>query len=204
MSALPQTLLLDARCLPIDCYPWPKTVLHLATAKTKKHIVVLSEYSEITISHGNGDIRLPAVMRLIPGRLEDGSWTNRVVKRSNSVKFNRHNIFSRDGGICQYCGHYVSKREFTLDHIYPKSLGGPTTWENTVTCCIPCNQKKGGRTPEQAGMRLLSVPEKPVSTGPYFFGFYEQWMPSEWEPWLPAAPRDLKASKLYWYARLHG
>ncbi len=77
------------------------------------------------------------------------------------VKFNRRNIFARDANRCQYCGRKFGTSELSLDHVLPRSQQGPTTWENIVTCCIACNVKKGGRTPEQANMKLLSKPVKP-------------------------------------------
>lgn len=68
------------------------------------------------------------------------------------VPLTRQNIFRRDGHKCGYC---ESKRDLTLDHIMPKSRGGGNTWENLVTCCKRCNNKKDDRTPEEAGMKLL-------------------------------------------------
>jgi 5-methylcytosine-specific restriction endonuclease McrA len=77
------------------------------------------------------------------------------------VKFNRRNIFARDNNRCQYCGKKFPTTELSLDHVLPKSQGGKSTWENIVCCCIRCNVKKGGRTPEQARMHLTSKPVKP-------------------------------------------
>ena len=77
------------------------------------------------------------------------------------VKFNRRNIFARDANRCQYCGRKSATSELSLDHVVPRSQQGPTTWENIVTCCIACNVRKGGRTPEQASMKLLARPVKP-------------------------------------------
>ncbi|MEL7237929.1 MAG: HNH endonuclease [Planctomycetota bacterium] len=77
------------------------------------------------------------------------------------VKFNRRNIFARDNNNCQYCGRKFNTSELSLDHVIPRSQDGPTTWDNIVTCCIACNVKKGGRTPEQANMKLLSKPVRP-------------------------------------------
>lgn len=77
------------------------------------------------------------------------------------VKFNRRNIFARDGSRCQYCGKRFHTADLSLDHIVPRSQGGKSTWENIVCCCIKCNVKKGGRTPEQAHMKLLTKPTKP-------------------------------------------
>jgi 5-methylcytosine-specific restriction endonuclease McrA len=77
------------------------------------------------------------------------------------VKFNRRNIYARDGSRCQYCGKKFPSNELSLDHVIPKSQGGRATWENIVCCCVGCNVKKGGRTPVQAHMHLISKPHKP-------------------------------------------
>ncbi len=77
------------------------------------------------------------------------------------VKFNRRNIYARDSNRCQYCGKRMPTTELSLDHVVPKSQGGKSTWENIVCCCVKCNVKKGGRTPTQANMHLISKPVKP-------------------------------------------
>jgi 5-methylcytosine-specific restriction endonuclease McrA len=77
------------------------------------------------------------------------------------VKFNRRNIYARDGSRCQYCGKRTPTTELSLDHVVPKSQGGRSVWENIVCCCVRCNVKKGGRTPEQAHMHLITKPVKP-------------------------------------------
>ena len=77
------------------------------------------------------------------------------------VKFNRRNIYARDSNKCQYCGHKFSTTELSLDHVVPKSQGGRATWDNIVCCCVKCNVKKGGRTPQQAHMHLITKPIKP-------------------------------------------
>ena len=80
---------------------------------------------------------------------------------SQSVKLNRRNIFARDRNQCQYCGKHFATSEMSLDHIMPRSQGGKTTWENLVCCCVRCNARKGGRTPNQAHMKLIRKPVKP-------------------------------------------
>jgi 5-methylcytosine-specific restriction endonuclease McrA len=77
------------------------------------------------------------------------------------VKFNRRNIYARDSSRCQYCGKKYPTTELSLDHVKPKSQGGRSTRDNIVCCCIKCNVKKGGRTPEQAHMHLIAKPHKP-------------------------------------------
>jgi len=77
------------------------------------------------------------------------------------VKLNRRNIFARDRNLCQYCGQRFNTAELSLDHILPRSQGGGSSWENLVCCCLTCNARKGGRTPDQASMKLIRKPTKP-------------------------------------------
>ena len=77
------------------------------------------------------------------------------------VKFNRRNIYARDSNRCQYCGKKYPTTELSLDHVKPKSQGGKSVWDNIVCCCLKCNVRKGGRTPEQAHMKLITKPVKP-------------------------------------------
>lgn len=75
---------------------------------------------------------------------------------------NNSTLFKRDANLCMYCGQRHSKSELTRDHITPLSKGGTDTWTNVVAACRRCNNHKGGRTPEQAGMQLLAVPFTPT------------------------------------------
>lgn len=77
------------------------------------------------------------------------------------VKLNRRNIYARDANRCQYCGGRFSTRELTLDHIVPRVQGGENSWTNLVCACVKCNARKGGRTPDQAHMKLIRKPVKP-------------------------------------------
>lgn len=77
------------------------------------------------------------------------------------VKLNRRNIFARDKNLCQYCGKRFATADLSLDHVKPRSQGGGSSWENLVCCCLACNARKGGRTPEQAHMKLYKDPIKP-------------------------------------------
>ena len=77
------------------------------------------------------------------------------------VKLNRRNLFARDRSQCQYCGSHFTTNELTLDHVTPRTQGGGDTWENLVCACVPCNARKGGRTPEQARMKLIRKPVRP-------------------------------------------
>ena len=77
------------------------------------------------------------------------------------VKLNRRNIYARDGSRCQYCGKHFPTRELTLDHVLPRVQGGENSWTNLVCACVRCNARKGGRTPNQARMKLIRDPVKP-------------------------------------------
>jgi 5-methylcytosine-specific restriction endonuclease McrA len=77
------------------------------------------------------------------------------------VKLNRRNLFARDRSQCQYCGKHFPTSELTLDHVTPRTQGGGDTWENLVCACVRCNARKGGRTPDQAHMKLIRRPVRP-------------------------------------------
>ena len=95
--------------------------------------------------------KLPAVIVL-----------NRYVKfQFKAVAAHRREIITRDNNTCQYCGKEFPSNKLTLDHLIPKSKGGKNTWENLVTACKKCNQKKGNRTPEESNMPLINRPRKP-------------------------------------------
>lgn len=80
---------------------------------------------------------------------------------ATGVKLNRRNLFARDQNRCQYCGKRFPTTELSLDHVVPRSQGGTSGWDNIVCACIRCNVKKGGRTPQQAHMKLIALPSKP-------------------------------------------
>jgi 5-methylcytosine-specific restriction endonuclease McrA len=116
--------------------------------------VEVIEESEHEVHTVRLTIRVPAVLRLL---------TYVPLKRKKQlIRFSRANIFTRDQNVCQYCGERFSRTHLTLDHVVPIVQGGLKSWENIVTACKPCNQRKGGRTPQQAGMELVRRPRRPV------------------------------------------
>jgi 5-methylcytosine-specific restriction endonuclease McrA len=78
------------------------------------------------------------------------------------VKLNRRNLFARDRNQCQYCGRSFPTADLSIDHVLPRMAGGGDSWENLVCSCIRCNARKGGRTPEQANMKLVRKPVRPT------------------------------------------
>jgi 5-methylcytosine-specific restriction endonuclease McrA len=77
------------------------------------------------------------------------------------VRLTRRNLFARERNQCMYCGTHVSASELTIDHVIPRSRGGEDSWENLVAACRACNARKGGRTPDEAGMTLQRQPRAP-------------------------------------------
>ena len=106
---------------------------------------------------------------------------DRLPKRR--VRFNRLNIYARDNNICQYCGRRFPKRRLNLDHVIPRSRGGKSTWENVVCSCFRCNRKKGGRTPQEAAMKLVRKPHRPTWT-PYLDLTLQNIRYEEWKPFV--------------------
>lgn len=119
----------------------------------------------------DGFIRVPRVLLL--------TAYERVPKRH--VRFSRFNIFARDNNTCQYCSRRLPRTELNLDHVIPRSRGGTSTWENIVCSCHHCNRRKGGRTPEEAGMLLVKKARRPewtpFSSEMFSLRRYREWMP---------------------------
>lgn len=84
----------------------------------------------------------------------------------HQVKYSRQSVFARDDFTCGYCGNMFKSKELTIDHIVPRSQGGATSWNNVISSCFKCNQRKGGCTPAQANMKLLFKPHKPGWVSP--------------------------------------
>ncbi len=165
------TLLVSQSYEPIQVIGWQRAIGLMFLGKAE----VVQEYDE-AVHSVTMVIRVPSVVRLV-----------RAFRRQfKPVKFSRVNIYARDGYRCQYCGHKTKAAELTYDHVVPRSQGGATSWTNIVTCCALCNRNKGGRTPREAGMKLLATPGQP------------NWMPAvairNSLASVPAAWRDY----LYW------
>jgi len=77
------------------------------------------------------------------------------------VPFSRRNLCIRDRFTCQYCGKRVGGHDLTIDHLIPRSKGGPCSWHNCVVACVRCNGRKGNRTPKEARMKLAQAVGKP-------------------------------------------
>jgi len=113
----------------------------------------------------------PSVIRL--GRM--------IHRPRPQVKLTRKEVFRRDKYRCQYCGRQTL--DLTIDHIFPRHLGGMHTWTNVVTACSSCNHKKGGRTLKDANMKLLHKPDTPPQSAIYIFGRHIKQY-AEWEQFI--------------------
>ena len=98
---------------------------------------------------------------LVPAILKLNGYAPRHVKKK---RYNRLGVFKRDNCVCQYCYKTFKIEELTIDHVLPRALGGKTTWENCVTCCNSCNNRKADKTPQMANMKLLKKPYVPNIT----------------------------------------
>ena len=107
----------------------------------------------------------------------------RVPREAHRRKITRRAVFARDRWTCQYCG--AERASLTVDHVIPRSKGGPTDWDNVVTCCAPCNRRKGDRLPRQANMIPRRAPSPPHST--IFIHVAVPVIPSAWEQYIPQA-----------------
>jgi len=107
---------------------------------------------------------------------------NYIRKHPIPLSPTRANIYWRDNLTCQYCTKKDYFRKMTLDHVIPKSKGGPKTWLNLVTCCERCNQRKGDKTPSEASMELIREPFVPSYDVTRAFRITET--PESWDKFL--------------------
>lgn len=174
-----ETLVLSQSYQPVARVSWQRAVTLLFLGKVE----VVEEYEDREIRSVTVAIKIPSIVRFLQS----------VRRKKKAVKFSRENVYSRDNGQCQYCGNAVTHAEATYDHVVPRRLGGTTNWENIVISCRGCNQKKGGRTPEQAHMMLRSKPVRPKKLAD------NRWrLTFQWNSTMPPSWRDFLASYSYW------
>ncbi len=181
-----KVLMLNRSYLPIHVTSVRRafTLLYLGIAKVvNEHYETFDfeRWRALTVSldeHSVGlvdrAIRVPRVILL--------SRYDRVPRRQ--VRFSRVNIYARDNSTCQYCGKRLPRHQLNLDHVIPRSRGGTSRWDNVVCSCVPCNRRKGGRTPQEARMKLLQKPCKPTWT-PFLQEDDGGVRHREWLPFLP-------------------
>ena len=130
------------------------------------------EYNGLVLRTALHSYSCPSVIRLVY-----------LVRRPRpQARLTRREIFVRDNYTCQYCGSRA--RELTLDHVTPVHRGGQHTWDNLVSACPRCNHRKGGRSLEEAHLRLLRQPVRPRTTSLTIFYQYLQ-THGEWVKFIP-------------------
>lgn len=145
-------LVLNADFRPLNYFPlslWDWQTALKAVFLDK--VQTIAEYDRVVHSPST-TLRLPSVIAL-----------KDYVKQPAYPAFTRFNLFLRDKFSCQYCGTAHRGEDLTFDHVVPRTYGGVTSWENIVASCGPCNRKKGGRTPKEAGLTLPCPPRQPTT-----------------------------------------
>jgi 5-methylcytosine-specific restriction endonuclease McrA len=153
--------------------------LPLNICKVRRAVVLVLIGKAEVVENGRGyfnsaaeSFEIPSVIRLV----------YLVRKQSHPRKMTKLEIFNRDKYTCQYCGRET--KELTLDHVNPRRRNGEHTWENVVAACIPCNRRKAGRTPVEAGMPLLRQPRAPGNIG-FYVPYQFLRSRAEWHKYLP-------------------
>ena len=136
-------LVLNATFEPINV-----TAVRRAMVLMLKGVAQAEELNHANVHTPSRALRVPSVIRLLAYR--------HIPQQSRALS--RKNILLRDRNTCQFCGRIFSASELTLDHVVPRSRGGRSSWENLVACCYQCNNHKGDRTPEEAGLQLVRRP----------------------------------------------
>ncbi|MEA3442344.1 MAG: HNH endonuclease [Chloroflexota bacterium] len=147
--------------------------------RTRRAIVLILRGKAEAVENNRGEIHSVSRVFEIPSVIRLGHMVRRPHRQRKLTKIE---IFNRDHFVCQYCGQQV--KEITLDHVIPRQRGGEHTWENVVSSCIPCNRRKGGRTPSEAGMKLLRQPSIPHNDG-FYVPYQVLDRHGEWRKYLP-------------------
>jgi 5-methylcytosine-specific restriction endonuclease McrA len=166
-----QTLVLNASYEPLRVVSWQKAITLLFQGKVEVIAVYDREIHGVTVR-----VKLPSVLRLLRHV--------RMKRPFADVPFSRANVYARDDHSCQYCGRRFAPGHLTFDHVVPVARGGHKGWDNIVTCCIPCNRRKGDGTPEEAGLRLVRRPRRPPVLPTLVLTFGTHRAPESWRDYL--------------------
>ena len=142
---------------------------------------VVDEYHEINIRSISNSFKLPKILRL-----------HKRFKGRKDVKFNRENVFIRDNYICQYCLKKFSVGQLTLDHVIPRCRGGKHNWDNVVSSCHQCNNRKGSKPLNKSGFNLTRDPRRP-HWSPIYTVKISKDDPDEWNYWISPFRRKKSA-----------
>lgn len=144
-----QCILLNADGNYLSLISWKRAMCLIS-----KNAVKVLKYTEKIVRTVTKEYKIPSIIMLV--KMIRIKW-------KGSVPYSKKNVIIRDRYICQYCGCVETlKNKMTIDHIIPKSKGGKSTFENTVSCCKICNNRKGDRTPSESKMYLKKMPKHPT------------------------------------------
>jgi 5-methylcytosine-specific restriction endonuclease McrA len=144
-------------------------------------VLVLKQRAEV-VERSDRDLHAESLTVARPAVIRLTTYV-RVPRDAHSRKITRRAIFARDGWTCQYCG--TARGTLTVDHVIPRSKGGTSGWDNIVTCCAPCNRRKGDHLPKSVGMHPKRKPSPPSPT--IFVHVAVSRVPDTWQQYLPAA-----------------
>ena len=162
-----RTLVLNKAWLAIGHVSWKRAFTLLVSERAE-----VLEYYEATIRTPRDELFVPAVIRLF-------NYDKIPVCK---VTFSKRSILERDNFQCQYCGVSLTNNNATLDHVMPRSLGGPTNFINTVASCQPCNNKKSNKLLKDTSLNLRKKPFKPIKKS---FKLSLPKLEEEWKDYLP-------------------
>lgn len=151
----------------------------LNVCRVRRAIILVFYGKAETLENSRGEIRSAREVFQIPSVIRLGYFVKRPYQERKLTKVE---VFNRDHYTCQYCNKQT--KELTLDHVIPRQRGGEHTWENVVSACKSCNRRKGGRTPEEAGMRLLRRPATPRHNG-FYIPYHYLNSHKEWQKYIP-------------------
>ena len=168
--------MLDRKVLQLNASYEPLTTVDMQRAIVEVWLgeaEVISTYDGEVVRSQHLVMEAPSVIRLLEYRKS---------KRKRKAYLTRKAVIRRDNFTCCYCGKVKEFKDLTMDHVFPESRGGPKTWENIVTACHGCNQKKANRTPEEVGWKMRFRPYVPQPNTKAFIASGH--VHHTWEQWL--------------------
>ncbi len=152
----------------------------LAVCRARRAVVLILQGKAEMLENGAGFIHSARQILPLPSVIRLEYLVKRPYRRRKMTRFE---IFNRDHFTCQYCGKQT--RQLTLDHVIPRYRGGQHTWENVVSACVACNRRKAGRTPQEAGMKLLRPPTPPRGNLSFTIPYHYRQTQHQWQKYLP-------------------
>ena len=161
-----KALMLDSAWRPINFVKLHRAVVMLLTDK----VDLITSWEGEVVNSSSFKIEAPAIIRL----------KTYIGGRFGRPRFRRKILFTRDSWTCQYCNIKLGWKIITIDHVIPRCMGGKTTWENCVTACLKCNEKKGHKSLKDCGLSLTTQPKEPKPH--HFWNLYNYTNDDVWHP----------------------